>query len=445
MACNNCSSNTNGCVCQPGRTGDPGPVTTISIGVDALPAGSDPVVVPSGVPPVQHFQIGFPLSPLPTLSATIQEGSPIDVTVTGTPSAPIFNFTIPAGTDGENGWGTAFELLDSFNMPAVGDTTGFVTIGDNRMLEVGTWVKITGFSIEGNWFVVTAKSGDDQAQFRNPGSSDLLPYWGVTATDVPSNAPPGTLFSAGEMGVVVGAPGIIGLQGAAGETVIPVITDTPPLLAPTTVADSMVFVGNAVAPDQATSFVPYVYNYNSLTWEAGPNIAGPPGSTTYFQAADPNLVPIPGSNIGDGNWSIVGNSAILRMQATISSWVTVGTISLMGTTTTAASWTGGPGTYALDLATFSYDIDADSDIELDWDDTNYSGQGTWTVLVRNSNGAAPINVSFATGRWSYLKNLPVAPTPALSLPDTEVVVVTFSRDSFSGLYTIIAFDTLLTI
>lgn len=445
MACNDCNSTTNGCVCQPGRAGEPGPPNTISISVSTLPAGSDPVVVPSGVSPVQHFAIGFPLSPLPNITATAVEGTPTGVVVGGTPQSPVLNFTIAPGADGENGWGTAFELLDSFNMPAPGGTTGFITIGDNRMVEVGTWVKITGYSIEGNWFVVTAKSGDDQAQFRNPGPADLLPYWGV-ATDVPSNAPPGTLFSAGELGVVVGAPGLRGLEGVSGWTPRLAVVNVVPTLAPVSEAEAMVFVANASPPAQATSFTPYMYDYNTLTWVEGPNIAGPPGSTTYFQAADPNLVPIPGSNIGDGNWSILANTAILRMKTSISAWATVGTISLMGTATTAVTWTTGPGTYTLDLGVFSYDIQADSDIELDWDDANYSGQGIWTVVVNNHNGAAPINVSFATGeRWNYLKNMPTAPTPALSLPDTESVVIQFVRDSFGAVYTITSFDILLAI
>lgn len=386
MACNDCNSTTNGCVCQPGRAGEPGPPNTISISVSTLPAGSDPVVVPSGVSPVQHFAIGFPLSPLPNITATAVEGTPTGVTVGGTPQSPVLNFTIAPGADGENGWGTAFELLDSFNMPAPGGTTGFITIGDNRMVEVGTWVKITGYSIEGNWFVVTAKSGDDQAQFRNPGPSDLLPYWGV-ATDVPSNAPPGTLFSAGELGVVVGAPGLRGLQGDSGWTPQLAVVYVVPTLAPVSEAESMVFVANASPPAQATSFTPYIYDYNTLTWVAGPNIAGPPGSTTYFQAADPNLVPIPGSNIGDGNWSVVGNTAILRMQTTISAWATVGTISLMGITTVLATHSVA-GTFTIPAENFSTLITADKDIDFDFDQTNYAGQGTWKAVVFNNDPGA---------------------------------------------------------
>lgn len=434
---------------QPPVRSLPAPIPEITWSVLQLPAGSTPTVVVSGVPPVYHVQIGFPgaFSPVfgtNVIVTTLAPGSPATASIDNTdPLNPILSLGIPRGADGENGWGTAFELLDSFNMPAPGFTTGFVTVGDNRMVEVGTWVKITGFSIEGNWFVVVAKNGDDQMQLRNPGPTDLLPYWGSSATDVPSNAPTGTVFSAGEKGVVVGAPGLRGIQGTGGLTPQVSVVYTVPVSPPVSAADNLVLYFNAAPPSIPT--IGRFYSWNGASWDGGPNFVAAGGTITYSGNSNPNTSPPSGAKLLDLYIQFTGTDAVYWQLTSPSTWTTIGTVALLGTATTAASWTGGPGTYTLDLATFSYDIDADSDIELDWDDTNYSGQGTWTVLVRNSNGAAPINVSFATGRWSYLKNLPVAPTPALSLPDTEVVVVTFSRDSFSGLYTIIAFDTLLNI
>lgn len=413
-----------------GFRGPAGPANNLTFSVIPLPAGSPPTVTTTGVPPNQHIEIGLPSGASPVFSVvanTLSAGSSATATINNTnPLAPIITFGIPRGADGADGWGTAFELLDSFNMPAPGATTGFVTVGDNRMVEVGTWVKITGFSIEGNWFVVTAKSGDDQIQLRNPGSTDLLPYWGAGPASIPANAPTGTLFSPGELGVVVGAPGLRGIQGASGiSPQIAIVYAIP--VSPPAPGGELVFFANAAPPSRATSFIPY--RWNGVSWDAGPNVAGAPGSQTFFGTADPNVSSPSPSSIGDVYWRTQPSLLTAYQRTGPSTWTVQGALSLLGTATTDVMWTSGPGTYTLDLAVFSYLFGADKNLELDWDNTNYNGQGKWTVAIRNVD-ASPIDLTFAAGRWHADPALSI--TPPVSIASGDWLVIEFVRFSQNG-------------
>lgn len=433
---------------QPPLRSLPAPIPEITWSVLQLPAGSTPTVVVSGVPPVYHVQIGFPGAFSPTFGTNvtvnmIPNGDPASGTIDNTdPLNPILTLNIPSPLDGQDGVSPFTELTASFVQPAAGSTVT-ITVADTSWMSLGSWIYIANGG--GHYVVASNPLSATQILVTNPGAAQLSPF-GWVATSIPTNGAPGaTITSSGFDNQVQpsGPPGTIGETGASGLTPQVSIVYTVPVSAPVDAAHNLVLYFNAAPPSIPT--IGRFYEWNGSSWDGGPNFVAAGGTITYSGNSNPNTSPPSGAKLLDLYIQFTGTDAVYWQLTSPSTWTTIGTVALLGTATTAASWTGGPGTYTLDLATFSYDIDADSDIELDWDDTNYSGQGTWTVLVRNSNGAAPINVSFATGRWSYLKNLPVAPTPALSLPDTEVVVVTFSRDSFSGLYTIIAFDTLLNI
>jgi len=411
-----------------GFPGEPGPATTITASAIQLPEGSQPVVVVSGVPPTQHLQFGIPAAASPVFDTnvpvvTLPAGSPATAAIDNTnPLAPILSLEIPEGADGENGWGTAFELLDSFNMPAPGGTTGLVTIGDNRMVEVGTWVKITGFSIEGNWFVVTAKAGDDQAQFRNPGPTDLLPYWGVAAS-VPSNAPTGTLFSPGELGVVVGAPGLRGLQGTGGLTPQVNIVYTIPVNPPVDAAHYLVLYFNAAPPSIPT--IGRFYEWNGASWDGGPNFVAAGGTATYSGAADPNVTPPSGAKLLDLYIQFASSNAVYWQLTAPTTWTTIGTVSLMGTTTSVGTHTGG-GTYTFDAAVFSHIISTDSDIDLAPDTTNYNGAGTWMFSIRNSDAINPHDFTVGGNSESGIPTLP------LTIPALGAANVVMRRYSING-------------
>lgn len=430
----------------PAVVGEPGPPTELTADVTILPSTDSASVQTSGVPPTQHLQFLLPAAPSPVLSVaatnTLPAGDPASVAINNTdPLAPALTFDIPAGADGDDGVSPFTSLDASFVQPAAGSTVT-VTVADTSWMSLGGWAYVSG---GGHYVIASNPLSATQILLRNPGAGDLSPF-GWTLTSIPTNAAPGaTITSSGfdNQVEVSGPPGAAGEEGAAGATLDPSVVYVVPSSPPSGPEDYLRVYFNAAPPSVPT--VGQFYTWNGAAWVAGPNFVSQGGTTTYSGTADPNTAPPAGSKVLDLYIQFVGNNAVYWQRTAPSTWVTIGTVALLGTSTTAVSWTTGPGTYTLGLATFSYDIDADSDIELDWDDTNYAGQGVWTVVVRNSSGAAPINVSFTTLRWNYLKNLPVPPTPALSLPDTEVVVIQFTRDSFSGLYTITVFDTLLAI
>lgn len=417
MACN-CSEP---CQCPtvsvaPPVVGEPGPPNVLTVGTTVLSPGDPPSVSISGVSPNQHLQ--FLLSP----GATGDAG--------------------PAGPAGANGAAGAngvsrYTSLDAdFVVPAVGSTVP-ITVGSTVWMSVGEWIYIRN----GGWFVVQSIDNATQATVRNPGPADLAP-----ASGVPQNAAVGVTVSDLNNATQVGSSGRLGPAGAAGDpgpTLDPSVVYVVPSSPPSGPEDYLRVYFNAAPPSIPT--VGQFYTWDGAAWVAGPNFVSQGGTTTYTGVADPNVAPPAGSKVLDLYIQFVGSNAVYWQRTAPSTWVVVGTVALMGTPTTSVTWTTGPGTYTLDLATFSYDIQADSDIELDWDDTNYTGQGAWTVLLNNNSGAAAINVSFATGRWNYLKSLPVPATPALSLPDTETVVIQFVRDSFGAVYTVTSFDTLLAV
>jgi len=439
MACENCNDNSpNGCVCSPGRKGDPGPANTITIAVTALPAGSTPEVVSTGVSPAQNFSIGFPLQDFPVFTATATTGSPVDALITGTPANPVLNLTIPAGTDGEDGATPVGSVVLGFNMPAVGAATLVGCFPDpTPWAHAGQWVTVGGAGATDQpvgWFVIDSVA-PNFLSLRNPGTLDGISVANGYPSGLPQNAAPGTPVLSDGTDTQICVSGRNGPRGPAGtDGVTPVITGvfTPPSTPPVDDADRFVIYYNSPPGTTATEAVPYTWD--GASWIAGPNIAGPAGTQTFFQAADPNVVPIPSSVIGDSNWSVIPSGMILRRKATVSSWPTVGTLPF-GTATQDIVHAA-PGVEALDLAYGDFSIEADKDIELNWSDTNYAGQGDWTVAILNTDAGA-IDLTFTAARWEE--------NPALAIPGTTsiaagaVVMLKFVRNAHSGLYTITNF------
>lgn len=439
MACTTCQSTTpNGCICQPGRKGDPGPKNAITLDVTTIPAGESPIVVSTGVSPNQHFTIGFPLSPIPTLSATAVTG-PIGVTTGGTTEAPIFNFTVPVGADGTNGQSRFTRLANSFQQPAPGLTV-VITVDSTAWMSLNDWIYIG----QGGWYVVASNPlSATQILIRNPGTADLTPLWGEAPLSlpwggnwyIPLNTPsspgPVTITPSGYLNQVAesGIPGTRGATGATGITPVIGVTPDVPGAAPPTEADAFVIYVNAVAPNRATQVIPYTWNYGTLAWEAGPNMAGEPGTQIFNGAADPNVVPPGGSAIGDIYLRYAGNVQTSYRKISSSAWTQFGIVPTTGSITQTISHTSA-GTQTLDLAYLSYNIQADKDLELDWDSTNFDEQAEWLISITNLDGSSPIALTYTVGQWEK--------DPALTLPSTIAAGVTqtlrFIKDVETGLY-----------
>jgi hypothetical protein len=188
-----------------------------------------------------------------------------------------------------------------------------------------------------------------------------------------------------------------------------------------------VYYSNATPPAIPTVFQPYAWD--GAAWVAGPNIMGPRGSATFFQAADPNLSQPSGSQNGDVVVRQNGTTLQYYRRITSGTWGLEASFSLAGTTTVPITHSA-PGTQTLDLANFSYVITADKPLELDWDDTNYNGQGAWTVVIENVD-AGSIALTYATGQWEE--------DAAVTLPSTiaagAILILRFIQNPVSGLYT----------
>lgn len=427
----------NGNVCGPGRTGDQGPANNITMSVEALPAGSTPQVVSTGVSPNQHFNVGFPLSPLPVFSAQAQEG-PLEVVVSGSPEAPLLEFTIPAGQNGANGLSRYTTLAGPFIQPARGSTV-VINVGTSVWAAVGDWVRVRG----GGWYLVDGILSLTSIVLRNPNEDQLTAYWGTPPAElpwnnhwwIPVNALPGiavppdnTINQVGEAGI----PGVRGEQGAAGQNVIVVVTDDPPSLPPVDDAHSFVIYANALAPDRATVVIPYTWNRTTLAWDAGPNIAGAPGVQVFFQSLDPNITPIPTSQIGDVNFRVLPSGVTIERKATASTW-TVQAVIPYGLTTQEITFAGPGPTVTLDLAYGAFNVQASVSAKLDWDNTNYQGAGNWTVTYTNTSGGS-INMTFESGRWEEDSSLTLPMTIAIASGDT--LIMHFVKNAYSGLRTI---------
>ncbi len=416
----------------------------MSCGCSSTPCGCNTPNIPRG-------PRGFagPAGPAPNITITDVSEGPAAAEITGTSPNLFLALTIPPGatgpagapgtngtngTNGQNGWGTSFDLLDSFSMPAPGGATGILTIGDNRMLDVGTWVKITGFSIEGNWFVVIATPGDDQVQLRNPGSADLAPYWGVSATSIPSNAPTGTVFNAGETGVVVGAPGLIGPVGPAGPAGTVQVVNAIPLLPPAPGGEFVIYTDNALAPTVVTG-----YSWNGSIWSPTANLTPVAGSQIYSVTGVPagafgkngdwafNTVTLDVYYKTAGTWTNPFDLSATFTQVASASSNYMGTAPLytdgiVGFDPLASTFTAPQLPYTIDLAIQGHSISIDKNITFDFSDASFSHSGVWEVQVENTDIGSAIDIDITAGRFAENATLALAFPISLAVGDTRMFV-----------------------
>lgn len=418
-ACNGpCSCDASIPVGPRGFPGPAGPPNNLTFSVTALPAGSPPTVTVTGVSPNQNVDLGIPSGLSPVFSVTVttlNPGDPATASIDNTnPLAPILQLGIPPGNDGANGINPFTTLTASYVQPAIGSAVP-VDVGTTAWMSVGAWVYI----LAGGWYIIQTINSATQVTLRNPGPADLVP-----TTGVPQNASVGVTVGTTGSDTQVLVSGRMGPAGAAGDPgPSPEINwiFSPPV-SPPAPGGEFVFYADAAPPSRATLFVPY--SWDGAAWNAGPNIAGAPGSQTFFGTADPNISSPSPSTIGDVYWRVAGSTLTSYQRTGPSTWTVQGTLSLLGTVTTDVTWTSAPGTYTIDLATFSYNITADKDIELDWDDTNYNGQGNWTVLITNTD-ASPIDLTFAAGMWSADPALSI--TPPVAIASGDVLVIQFVK------------------
>ena len=406
-----------GCGCpnlqRPGRDGLAGTIPDITIIANALPAGSiaageEYPVAKSGSLLNPVFAIGIPL-PL--------QGPPGTVPV------------IPAPENGDDGIPCFTTLTASFVQPAVGDTV-VVTVGKSSAFAQLSWAYIIGggvYSVDANPLSPT------QVSLRNPGASFGFP------SGVPGNASPGaTVAPNGQPAqvVVAGRPAPAGIQGPAGPApqipTLYAIPGTPPA-AP---ENAFFFLANAAPPARATSYQPVWYDYGLAAWQVGPNIAGLNGTRIFFGNFDPSLTsPSADAVVGDFYHRYAGATFTVYQMTSVATWTALGSIPWPGSVTQTIVLTT-PGVYAIPLEYFSYHIQTDKDIELNWSDVNYGDQGVWTVVINNVDGASNIDVSFTGGRWQKGTDTAILASLPVVLAAGERLMLCIRKNTSNGLYVV---------
>ena len=428
-----CTTCTNKCTCPqiavaPAVIAQPGPPTNLTADLTVIPAGSASSVQISGTPPNQHLQfllaagaspVFDPNVPVTTLSAGSPATASIDKTL---PLTPVLSLGLPQGAAGANGKSPWTTLTGSFVMPAIGSVVT-VTVGDTSFMELGAWVGVQGagtFSPFCGWMVVAGLINGTQVFLRNPGTSD-----GAPSSGVPGNVTAGTTITGTGALNQVFASGRMGPAGASGAAatplVVPLVT-TVPVSAPVSPAGNLVLYSNVAPPSVPTTM--RFYSWDGAAWQGSTNMVGTPGSQTFFQTADPNLSPPSPSNIGDVVWRTQGTTLTYYQRTGVSTWTVQGTFALEGTVAEFDTITSA-GTVTLDAATFYHVLDTNKDIDLDFDTTNYSGAGNWTVLVYNSDAGS---IDFDQG--SLQANPSITFPVAVGAGETAVVKV--SRSTTDG-------------
>lgn len=431
MCAGNCSGK---CGCapqskvQPPLRSLPAPIPEITWSVLQLPAGSTPTVVVSGVPPVYHVQIGFPGAFSPTFGTNvtvnmIPNGDPASGTIDNTdPLNPILTLNIPSPLDGQDGVSPFTELTASFVQPAAGSTVT-ITVADTSWMSLGSWLYIANGG--GHYVVASNPLSATQILVTNPGAAQLSPF-GWVATSIPTNGAAGaTITSSGFDNQVQpsGPPGTIGETGTSGLTPQVNIVYTVPVSAPVDAAHNLVLYFNAAPPSIPT--IGRFYEWNGSSWDGGPNFVAAGGTITYSGNSNPNTSPPSGAKLLDLYIQFTGTDAVYWQLTSPSTWTTIGTVALLGTTTSVDTHTGG-GTYTFDGAVFSHIISTDSDIDLAPDTTNYNGGGTWRFTILNSD-ASPHDFNLGSLATSSIPTLP------LSIPAAQSANIILTRWSSDGL------------
>ena len=329
------------------------------------------------------------------------------------------------GDDGDDGI-NAFSLSAApFSMPgpdSVGTFQGATTL---EWAGVGQPVYLEGL---GTLRVASPPAGNF-VQLQNPES-----VWGLDAP-IAGNALPGVIAPFGSKLSPGGRPGsgADGDDGPPGDAPVIVVAYAIPVDPPVAPERRFVFVANAAPPARATSFVPYEWNTTTLAWVAGPEIAGIPGTQTFFQSSDPNTTPPAGAIVGDIVFRYAGATFTAYKKTSALVWTPFGAVPWPGSVTQTVV-IAAPGEYGIPLEYFSYHLQTDKDIELNWDDTNYGDQGVWTVVITNTDGASNIDISFTPGRWQKGPDTALLGALPIVVHAGTRVMLTFRKNVGSGQY-----------
>lgn len=396
------------------------------------PAGTPASVITTGVPPLQNLQFLLPFAESPVFNPVVPvtqvpSGGTPSASINNTdPLAPQLSLSLVDGADGDDGVSPFTTLTASFTMPNP-DTSVIVTVGDTSWMQNGMWLSVAGAGnsnfpllYTGGWMVVSGVVGPNTVGLLNPG-----PEWNFP-TGIPTNAVPGSTVlvqSSDDQITVSGPPGPPSEPGTSGLTPVISLIYTVPVSPPSSAAENLKLYFNAAPPGIPT--IAQFYSWNGASWDAGPNFASTGGTLWFTGAADPNVAPPSGSKLLDFYIQFVSTDAVYYQRTAPSTWTVVGTVALLGTTTSVDTHTGG-GTYTFDAAVFSHIISTDSNIGLGPDVTNYDGAGTWLFSIYNGGAGA---VDFVMGSL----NESGIPTLPLSIPIGATANVVLRRWSDDGL------------
>jgi len=376
------------------------------------PAGTPADVIVTGVPPLQNLQFLLPYAQSPVFNpevVVIHEppgGTPSAAINNSNPLEPQLGLALVDGDPGTDGISPFTSLDASFLMPNV-DTSVIITVGDTSWMTDGMWVTVSGAGnpslpllYTGGWLVVSAVLSPTSVTLLNPGAE-----WGFP-TGIPTNRTPGTTilsFGTPNQIVVSGPPGPESEPGTSGLTPEIEIVYIVPVSPPVSAAYNLKLYFDVAPPGIPT--IAQFYSWDGASWLAGPNFASTGGTLWFTGTADPNVAPPSGSKLLDFYIQFTGTNAVYYQRTAPSTWTIVGTVALLGTTTSVDTHTGG-GAYTFDAAVFSFVIDTDSDIDLFADTTNYDGAGTWLFSIFNSD-ASPHDLSAGGLSVSGIPTLPL--------------------------------------
>lgn len=406
MACN-CNSP---CDCEElviplgpqGFPGEPGITPSLNFTVSTLAAGSQATVNQTGGPASYNVAIGIPRGD----------------TGTGT-----------AGTNGTDGGNAYTTLTAGFTQPALGSTVTLSVVTTDWM-EPLQWIYIPG----GGYYKIFSINSGTTVIVWNPGSVQGFP------TGISTNAAVGATVGSNGVGVTpggipgdVGQVGPIGTPGDDGTDAELLVVYSNPVSAPAPGRSSVIVTDSATTPTFTV-----IQTWNGSAWAQTANIQGAAGTQITSTGGDPNAT-LPAGPIG--TYAVRTDVPSIYVKTGASTWSFV--VTLTPTFTQVATQSGGdfgtvpvstrtvigyapltdthsaPGTYTFDLQYQSIEVDADKDIELDWDDTAYGDNAQWLFSITNTDGA-PINITYATSQWS--KDTGLTQPATLAASATQIYV-----------------------
>lgn len=379
-----------------------------------------------------------PVGNTPTIAigtvTTLAAGSQATVTNTGSAVAAVFNFGVVTGATGATGAaGTAAtnlytSLTNAFTIPALNSST-IATVGNTSWMRVGMWVRMTNGSSSAAYLYITGVPSSTTVQFANMGSVNGWPT-GVALQPAPSTviSPDSTLLQI-QAAAAPGLPGATGATGGDGPTGDPGVNSLVPFVnaipsvSPVPGQETQIYQNDVSAPT-----IMRFYYWNGSIWTASGNFVGAAGTQVVTTPGDPNVtlpaVPI-GSlafnsvtptlylKTGASTWVLQFSIAPTFQQVATTSSGNFGTVPtstqrVIGYVTLADTHTIA-GAYTFDTAYQSILVEADVDMELDYDASTYTQSAEWTWQVENVDGS-PIALTYAASRFDK--------KTGLSLPST---------------------------